>query len=199
MGYPPYGIEDSAHHAMHQNNFRIQCLLPYFFPVTFFIRNMINSCFWSLTAAASDGRKLGWRGKLSLLFQESRFTKMQTHPQNCCINTGESLGARKYGFVIEVVTEQQPNYSSLKKSVLERFYSVKLTWPKVWLKTCSSTWIFSPWKVCCPLRQTSTFKHPHGIKMIVLHIGMVGSAHSQYSPSRVNIPTQGSLVNSKMF
>lgn len=56
---------------------------------------------------------------------------MQTHPQNCCIDTGESLGARKFGLLTEVVTKLQPKYSSLKKSVLERLYSVELTWPKV--------------------------------------------------------------------
>ena len=58
---------------------------------------------------------------------------------------------------------------------------------------------FFPWKVGCSHGQTSTFEHLHNIKINSLRTGMVEIAHSEYSHNRMNISTQGSLINHKIF
>lgn len=55
-----------------------------------------------------------------------------TSPEPLCYHW-KSLGAGKFGFVMEVVTEHQHKRSSLKKSVLEGICDVTLTRPDVWL------------------------------------------------------------------
>lgn len=130
-----------------------------FFPFTIFIRNTVSS--WDSARCRPGGGKPGSQWKLPHLSQELCFSKTQTQPRNCYINIGESLDARKFGFVIEVSTKQQPKHSSLNKSVLERLYGMSSCDPKYSFKICSSTWIFSPYKVNGPHGQPSVaFEQP---------------------------------------
>ena len=168
-----------------QNNFRIEGLFPCFFPFTFFIRNTNSS--WDSSRCRSDGRKPGLEWKLSHLFQESRFSKMQKQPQNCCINIKESLDARKFGFVIEGSTKQQPKYSSLNKSVFERLYNISSCDPKYGFKNLLFNMNFlslwSQWS------SWADFCYAHSIRLNLLHrVG--GVALYESSSSRVNLSAE---------
>lgn len=106
-----YGIEHSAHRNW------ITSELNVYFPVSFLLASSFKN--WSVlgtqtSIASVDGGNLGWRWTLSQMFLESHFNKMQMHPPNHSINLGECLGAKKFGFVTEVVTEQQRKCLSLK-------------------------------------------------------------------------------------
>lgn len=109
------------------------------------------------------------------------------------------MGTRKFGFVMEAVTEPSTETWAWRKVFLKGFAMCSLYGRSVVLKTYSSPWNLSPWKVICPHGQTCTFKHSHRIKMKSLHTETLENAHSEYSHSRVNISTQGSIINHQMF
>lgn len=96
----------------------------------------------------------------------------------------KSLGGRKFGFVMEVVTKQH-KHSSLKKSILERIYYVMLTRPNVWLwKPVLQHEIFLP-RRSDVLMGRFLPSSIHGVLRWTLQTGMVGMPSLSLVPAEM--------------